>query len=779
MFDRLGKFVVRHWGLILAAWVVLAIGLKMAAPRWDEVTHDGDLQHLPSEMASVRGGELLQRAFPGIRAKSQMVVIVARPGAPLQGVDRALLARLAERFRAKQQTGELPILDIWTPETEIVGQMLVSDDQQAALLVLQLSNDLMATDNMRVLAEVERVVASADAPEGLQTGVTGSAAIGGDMLSSAAESIKNTEITTVVLVVAILLLVYRAPLLVVVPVAAIAVSFVVSTDLIASATQIHKLPGFEWVGYKIFKTTKIFVVVILFGAGTDYCLFLISRYKEQLQAGQSVPEAVATALGSTGSALTASALTTILGLATMYFADFSKFTYSGPTIAVALAVTLLACLTLAPAVLVAFGRLVFWPLGRSIRSTAAEEDRSWLGQFWEWSSAQILARPWPILLGTLLLMTPLAYAGLSVELTYDLLSELSGDRPSVRGTALLRRHFPAGETGPLTVLAQRPSGGFDTPKGERELALLTRYLYEIEGVTSVRSLAEPTGDPPGKTQPFTLGGLKKLAAKQHPITEALFVTQDEQLQGRVARFDVVMRSDPFSSEAIELLNRVEAELAKLRRENPQWQDTRFEFAGTTAGIRDLKAITTSDARVIQQLVVISVLAVLLVLLRHPLICLYLIASVLWSYFVTIGATELLFAWLYGPQFHGLDWKVPIFLFVILIAVGEDYNIYLATRVFEEQRRRGLMEGLRMALVRTGGIITSCGVIMAGTFVSMMTGTLHGMLQLGFALSLGVLLDTFVVRTMLVPAFLAILARSQSASRGRAPQRQLQEVPSRP
>lgn len=769
MYLRLGNLISRHYLAVIAAWLLAAVVLHGIAPRWQDVTHDGDLAYLPASMPSVLGENLLTQAFPENLAKSELAIIVERPHEKLSAEDLAWTSGLSEAIRA--HADELKIVELWDYNTDVVGSKLTSRHStigQATVVLLKLENEFIATDNIRVLDRVEELLNEArfggSMPEGLRAGLTGAAAVGGDMLRSAAESIENTELATVVLVVVILLAVYRAPLMVMLPLVTIGLSIAIATRLLALLTQLHYLPGFEWWDFKIFTTTKIFIVVILFGSGTDFCLFLIARYKEELEAGLDRAAAISAALGNVSEAIIGSAATTILGLGMMFFADFGKFRNSGPAIGLCLFVALVACLTFAPALLRLGGGAVFWPFQMP---SPQRRSMSHGSDFWQRTSEFVVGHPGLVLVTTLLILAPFAWIGRSPVVTYDFLSELDASCVSVRGTELARRHFSPGSTAPITVLAFARNGDFDETAGEHQIARLTKLLYDLPGVDSVRSLAEPLGDKPGFMSPFSAKGRRKLAALKHPTTQATFVTQEPKLKGTVARFDVVPKADPFSREAVALVNRIDELVESLSADKQSdWYGARFTAIGTTAGIRDLQQVTESDRRLIERIVTISVLAVLVVLLRRPVACLFLIGSVLFSYYVTVGITQLAFGWWYADAFHGLDWKVPLYLFVILVAVGEDYNIYLVTRVVEEQRRLGPLAGLTEATARTGAIITSCGVIMAGTFVSMMSGTLRGMSELGFALSLGILLDTCIVRPLMVPAFLAILERLKSPETAR-------------
>lgn len=771
--ERLATLVNRHWLLLLVGWVVLAGGLKLVAPSWDEIAKDGDLEYLPAEVASLRGERLLRDAFPNEKAHSQIVVALSRDGEPLTPDDRRFGLKIAEALRTDE---ELPIVDVWDETTQVVGKMLLAQEDLATTVVARLTNGLMDVDNVRLLRRANEILADLEPerPEGVRVDLTGSAMIGGDLRASIEESLSNTEATTVVLVLGCLIAIYRAPILVLIPLATIALSMSVATDTVALLAQNFGPESYEWSDFKIFTTTKIFVIVILFGAGTDYCLFLIARYKEELAAGVPRNEAAGRALANVGDALGGSAMTTILGLATMAFAQYGKFVSSGPIVAVCLFVALLACVTFAPALLRGLGPLVFWPFGHRLATADAKPESERLNSpLWGWVADIVMRRPVTILAITAWLSTPLVYLGLNVGVTHDFMADLAPDRASVQGAETIRRYYHQGTIAPMKVVARLADGINDSEgkpldlkstEGRFSIAPLHSMLHDLGSVADVRSLYLPTGGDP-KNRSFLGGGaIRDLAAAGSPLTAETFVSHTDPHDGRVTQLAVLLNENPFSKTARDKMPPMQLALeefsaqATIDGEPNPWRGARFEIVGVTPGMRDLEVVTNSDRIRIQVLTVSAVFLVLLALMRRPLACVYLIVTVLVSYWVTLGATSLFFEWLYGDTFHGLDWKVPVFLFVILIAVGQDYNIYLVTRIFEEQKTHGQREGLRRAIILTGGIITSCGVIMAGTFISMATGTLRGMVELGFALALGVLLDTFFVRTVVVPCFFALLAR---------------------
>ncbi len=353
---------------------------------------------------------------------------------------------------------------------------------------------------------------------------------------------------------------------------------------------------------------------------------------------------------------------------------------------------------------------------------------------------------------------------------YSQLSDLDRDTPSVLGTNTVRRYFAIGELSPAAALVHHPGIDFRSAKGRETIAGLSRLLLSVENIAEVRSLTQPLG----KSSSNGDGGLLNRITGQAVglVAESRYVgTQPSVAADRnhITRLDLVFKTDPFSEDSLRALEEAHKKLQTASLPGgPLAGATSIGIAGSSSMLHDLKSVTGQDQRRMYFLVTIGVYLILLALLRRPLICLYLIATVVLGYLASLGVTDLLFRAMHheSTPWIGLDWTVAFFLFVILVAVGEDYNIFLMSRVIEEEREHGTIEGTRLAVAHTGGIISSCGLIMAGTFASMLTGRLTSLRELGFALGLGVLLDTFLVRPILVPAFVVLLERVKAPDEDR-------------
>jgi putative drug exporter of the RND superfamily len=275
-----------------------------------------------------------------------------------------------------------------------------------------------------------------------------------------------------------------------------------------------------------------------------------------------------------------------------------------------------------------------------------------------------------------------------------------------------------------------------------------------------------------------LKGVKTRIARASRITRGIFTGHHD--GATVLKWEAVPKQSPFSRESLATLEEIERVAEEfLKNTDSSLRGARLDVGGVTAAMRDLETVTKSDYRTTRWLVTLCVFGSVLAALRRPVVSFYIVATTLFGFFVTMGLTYWTFALANVDVGYMLEWRVPLFLFVILVAVGSDYSLFLASRVLEEQSVHGPFTGLRRGIEQTGGVISSCGIIMAGTFISMTAGVWasafpenwswpaelfgspqdvqRGIVELGFALALGILLDTFVVRTILLPAFLACLA----------------------
>jgi RND superfamily putative drug exporter len=756
MFKHLGRFAATHPWLICGAWVLVALGVALVAPAWDGRAQDDDIRFLPGRCDSVRGYKLLERAFPQDVFASRAIIALERPDAALGDDDLAIAAGIAgDVALLAREDPSLQIGKVCSPHDPLIGKRLLSADGRCALVQVALGTPYLALQTRATVDKVEAVARRRLAGAGSAAPllfVTGPAGVGRDLTAAGADSLESTTLATVVLVIVVLLGVYRAPLLALVPLVTIGGCVFVALKLLAICTLI---PGFY-----VVNISKIFAVVMLYGAGTDYCLFLISRYREELADGHGRNASVERSVAAVGGALAASAGTVICGLGLMVLAEFAKVRCGGPAIAVGLAVALLGSLTLAPALLRLLGRFAFWPLAAPRRGLGLPRETLW-GRL----SRSVVGRPLAVWGAAALLLLPLAILGAGVHASYRATGELSRACGSVRGLEAIQNHFTAGEVGPVTVLLESAQP-WDGKDGLQLISHLSQGFTRLDNVAEVRSLTQPLGEtakapspapsPPANTirsvwHRVVRGFADQVQRTARPFYLATLNAPDGS-QRYVARLDVILRSDPFDPQSVETLDQLQYWLREeMPRQGGFANGVRAETYGVTVNARDLATVTESDRYRINVLVAGGVFVILLGLVRRPWLAAYLLGTVLFSYFATLGATTLFARIGFGRPLGEVDWRVPFFLFTILVAVGEDYNILLIDRMLHERKKYGAAEGTRRALAHTGGTITSCGVIMAGTFGTLMLGGLSTLVQIGFALAFGVLLDTFVVRPFLVPA----------------------------
>jgi RND superfamily putative drug exporter len=754
---RCDGFVSRWRWAILLAWL-LAAGLMIAlVPPGDPTASELD-NFLPPQAPYSQALDAFHKAFSS-SALSEIVVVFERSQGPLTSGDRLAIAALAERIKPSgDKSGLLKGVTVLSPDDIPLEPnpliSTVSSNGQAALIRMSVPSNYITKRSDAVVRHVRTILQEGQPPlpPGLRVAITGSSGYGHDYAQAAEESHTRTLYATLIAVTLILLLVYRAPLAAMVPLIAISLAAVVAIKILSLCTRI---------GLHVGTAESIFVVVLIYGAGVDYSLLLISRFREFIDDRSSPGAAADKSLGAALAAILAAAATNILGLLMLCFAQYRIFQTTGPAVAIALAVALLASLTLVPALLAVLGNALFWP------RIAILQIRS---RLWPRIGDIVTTRPLLVLLVTITAMAYPIYRGANQTWVYDTLASIQakytdGIGNAAAGVDIARGHWPVGEIAPVKLLIQSPTPllpqQWQNVSKEVTSAMLALRDPEAPGerpVANVRSLSQPLGK---DTPPLT----SLLLQARQDFIRSTYIGADN----RAMRLDVLM-----STPALELLTMQRVKILETRASEvatdalrqfssqPQAKATIF-LAGATAEMIDTRAVTHSDFHLIAVLVLSVILVIMLVLLRQVLLSVFMVISTVVSYFATLGMCHWLLVSvppLVGlAGLSGLDWKVEIFLFVVMVSVGQDYNIFLAGRLMQEARRLPARLAAREALVHTGPVISSAGLIMAATLGSLMAGNLALLVQLGFAMALGMLIDTFVVRPLLLPAFAVLTGKT--------------------
>jgi putative drug exporter of the RND superfamily len=437
------------------------------------------------------------------------------------------------------------------------------------------------------------------------------------------------------------------------------------------------------------------LVVLVLGASTDYALLLVARYREELRRHQDRHQAMAIALRRAGPAIIASGLTVIVGMLCLMAAESNDISGLGPVAAIGVGVGLIAMITLLPALLVVCGRWVFWPIKPRYGSPEPTSRGVWARV-----GNAISHRPRGVWVVTAVLLAAF-WAGL-IGFKFGTLTvaqSFRGTPASITAQNVLDKYFPAGTGEPVDVIANAASAG-----------QVRNALAATPGIASV-------------TQPVTKGGLSWLEA--------------------------TMTAPPDSSPAYTLVDHIRTTVHAIPGADAK-------VGGGTAINADVESAAAHDRDLLIPLILGVVMIILGVLLRAIVAPLVLIATVVLSFGTALGLSSLFFKHVFG--FAGADTSVPLFVFVFLVALGIDYNIFLMTRIREESARSGTRRGALTGLAATGGVITSAGLVLAGTFAVLGTLPLVEFTEIGFAVAIGVLIDTIIVRSVLVTALTLDIGR---------------------
>ncbi|GAA3137787.1 MMPL family transporter [Streptomyces echinatus] len=686
MFRRIGSAVVRHPVWTIVAWLIAAVAIVATAPSLP--SNSDESSFLPKSYESIKAADLQERAFPSAFTPSAIALYQRTDGGKLTAADQKDVARI---------TSELGKKHIDQVQKVVPGQP--SEDGRYAMTLVQMDSKNAGqpkqADAAKELREEAKNLAKGT---DLDVKLGGSAAQALDQQDSSKRGQALIGIGTFVIILVTLLIIFRAPILAILPLVLIGLVSAVANGLIAYATKLFDLQANS--------SISSILIVVLFGVGTDYFLFLIFRYRESLRAGEEPKEAMVNAVGRVGEAIASAAGAVIIAFLALVLSTLGFLKQMGPALAIAVAATLVAGLTLIPAVVSLIGPKVFWP-SKSWQKEPENARFAALGR-------GVQRRPALTALLSGLILLALSVGTFGYKATFDL---ASGSMPKTKESMVvqdeMQKAYSAGAAAPTDVYLSSTDG---KPLDKSAFDAYARRLGAVDGVASAR-MAEVNKE--GTTADFTV--TLKYEASTDKAIDAV---------GRVR--DVAHSTAPPGTEAL--------------------------VGGMSSIFKDIHAAVNHDYKTVFPVAAILIMVILGLLLRSVVAPWYLMASVGLGFGATLGAT----VWIFqeGQGHSGLMFMLPVIMYLFVVAIGTDYNILMIARLREEAREgRDPREAAGMALRHAGPTVAAAGFILAATFATMMLAGNSLLSEMGFAVSFGIAVAAFVMAMFFTPSLTALIGHA--------------------
>jgi RND superfamily putative drug exporter len=720
MLEKYGRSVAGPRGkwVTLVLWIVITGALSALLPSVNS-QENNNAANLPESFPSVQAEEVAKREFPNAEGIPALIVWHREGG--LTDDDLKIVQNMAQTFTAKplpEQAALPPYHQM--PLPALKSQL--SENKQTLVTPIVFSKEAESDVLKRGFASIQEQAAGQAgydpfaetiSSQKLIARVSGPAGISVDATALFKNADVSLLIATVLIVLVLLLAIYRSPILALIPLIAVGFAYGVTGPILGFMAR----EG--WI--EVDSQAISIMTVLLFGAGTDYCLFLIARFRQMLTVETNKWAALKQAISGSSGAIAMSGFTVVLSLAALLLADYGAVKRFAVPFSFAILIMAIASLTLVPAMLAILGRGSFYPFvprtPDMIRERAEKKgrpapqphSRKTIGARF---ADLVVRKPWTVIIVTVILLGGAASFAPSVKYTYDLLSSFPKDMPSREGFDLIGEAFSPGSLAPVQVIADTEAKSVDLQ-----------------------------------------AALKKL-----PFVDEVSAPQKGKANPDIVSVDVQLNVNPYDNEAMGHIPELRtATEAVLKVAGVSGVEERVWIGGQTAAQYDTKRAGDRDELVIIPVVIGLIALLLLAYLRSVVAMLYLIATVVLSYGSALGL-----GWIILHYFMGADavaGAIPLYAFVFLVALGEDYNIFMISSIWKKRKDMPLKEAIRQGVSETGGVITSAGLILAGTFAVLATLPIQVLLQFGIITAIGVLLDTFIVRPFLVPALTTVLGRA--------------------